>query len=250
MSETLEPTAWSALLLGLFTLAAALGALRNPGAWTTMIEEIEKSPSLQLLAGFAEMIAGAILYLANPWIPADLLTCVMKAIGGFMMVEALAVSLRMIKDEGIETVWKRTHTIAESVRQGMKALGLVPKDSPLYRGHPHWPAWEKLTPEQRRAESRRMAVYAAMVENMDRQIGRVLAHLERQGELERTVVIFMSDNGADGNSVYDVARTREWIHKDMDNSIENTGRPGSFIEYGPGWAQVGMTPMQFRRARR
>ena len=92
MSETLEPTAWSALLLGLFTLAAALGALRNPGAWTTMIEEIEKSPSLQLLAGFAEMIAGAILYLANPWIPADLLTCVMKAIGGFMMVEALAVT--------------------------------------------------------------------------------------------------------------------------------------------------------------
>lgn len=130
----------------------------------------------------------------------------------------------------------------------MKALGLVPKDSPLYRGHPHWPAWEKLTPEQRRAESRRMAVYAAMVENMDRQIGRVLAHLERQGELERTVVIFMSDNGADGNSVYDVARTREWIHKDMDNSIENTGRPGSFIEYGPGWAQVGMTPMQLYKS--
>ena len=40
------------------------------------------------------------------------------------LIEALAVSLRMIKDEGIETVWKRTHTIAESVRQGMKALGL------------------------------------------------------------------------------------------------------------------------------
>ena len=40
------------------------------------------------------------------------------------LIEALAVSLRMIKDEGIETVWKRTHTIAESVRQGMNALGL------------------------------------------------------------------------------------------------------------------------------
>ena len=40
------------------------------------------------------------------------------------LVEALAVSLRMIKDEGIETVWKRTHTLAESVRQGVKALGL------------------------------------------------------------------------------------------------------------------------------
>jgi aspartate aminotransferase-like enzyme len=40
------------------------------------------------------------------------------------LIEALAVSLRMIRDEGIETVWKRTHTIAESVRQGMKALGM------------------------------------------------------------------------------------------------------------------------------
>ncbi len=40
------------------------------------------------------------------------------------LIEALAVSLRMIKEEGIETVWKRTHALAESVRQGMKALGL------------------------------------------------------------------------------------------------------------------------------
>ena len=40
------------------------------------------------------------------------------------LIEALAVSLRMIKDEGIETVWKRTHALAESVRQGMRALGL------------------------------------------------------------------------------------------------------------------------------
>lgn len=92
MTETLEPTAWSALLLGLFTMAAAIGALRNPGSWKTMIEEIERSPSLQLLCGVVEMMAGAILYLANPWLPDDLLSCVMKALGGFMMVEALAVT--------------------------------------------------------------------------------------------------------------------------------------------------------------
>lgn len=40
------------------------------------------------------------------------------------LIEALAVSLKMIRDEGIENVWKRTHTIAEATRQGMKALGL------------------------------------------------------------------------------------------------------------------------------
>lgn len=93
-----------------------------------------------------------------------------------------------------------------------------------------------------------MAVYAAMVDHMDRQIGRVLDHLRQTGELENTVVVFLSDNGADGNSVYDVGRTREWIHKDMDNSIANTGRPGSFIEYGPGWAQVGQTPWRLYKS--
>lgn len=123
-----------------------------------------------------------------------------------------------------------------------KQLGLVPADSRLYTGHPKWTQWTQLTPEQQRSEARRMAVYAAMVDNMDRQIGRVLAYLKKTGDLDNTVVVFLSDNGADGNSVYDVARTREWIHKDMDNSTPNVGRPGSFVEYGPGWAQVGMTP--------
>lgn len=92
MTETLEPTAWSALLLGLFTIAAAIGALRNPGSWKVMIEEIERSPSLQLLCGVVEMMAGAILYLANPWLPEDLLSCIVKALGGLMMVEALVVT--------------------------------------------------------------------------------------------------------------------------------------------------------------
>ena len=130
----------------------------------------------------------------------------------------------------------------------MKSLGLIPGSANLYPGHPHWLKWEQLTPAEKRSESRRMAVYAAMVDNMDRQIGRVLDHLRRSGDLDNTVVVFLSDNGADGNSVYDVARTREWIHKDMDNSTANIGRPGSFIEYGPGWAQAGMTPLHLYKS--
>lgn len=124
----------------------------------------------------------------------------------------------------------------------LEQLGLVPAGSRPYTGHPKWAAWSQLTPEQQRSEARRMAVYAAMVDNMDRQIGRVLDYLRKTGDLDNTFVVFLSDNGADGNSVYDVGRTREWIHKDMDNSTANVGRPGSFVEYGPGWAQVGMTP--------
>ncbi|MEN9887082.1 MAG: hypothetical protein RL758_1660 [Pseudomonadota bacterium] len=130
----------------------------------------------------------------------------------------------------------------------MKRLGIIPKDSDLYVGHSKWPKWDTLTPEQKRSEARRMAVYAAMVDRMDNQIGRTLAHLEKTGELNNTVVIFISDNGADGNSVYDVARTREWIRQSMDNSTPNIGKPGSFIEYGPNWAQVGSTPFNLYKS--
>lgn len=130
----------------------------------------------------------------------------------------------------------------------MKALGLVAADTPVYEGHPYWPKWETLPKAEQVSEARRMAVYAAMVDNMDRQIGRVLAYLKERGELDDTFVFFMSDNGADGNSVYDVARTREWVYKDMDNSTPNIGRPGSFVEYGPGWAQVGMTPFKLYKS--
>ncbi len=87
----MDLTAWTALLLGLFVLFAAVGALRKPGIWQTMIEEFEKSPALQLTAGMLELITGAVVYLVNPWVPADLLTCVMKGLGGLMIIEALVV---------------------------------------------------------------------------------------------------------------------------------------------------------------
>jgi len=85
-------TAWTTLLIGLFLLFSALGALRQPGQWQTLVCEIEKSPALQLLSSFLELVAGALVYLANPWAPADLLACVMKGLGGLMMIEALVVA--------------------------------------------------------------------------------------------------------------------------------------------------------------
>lgn len=91
MEMTYNLTGWSGLLLGLFALFAGAGALRKPGVWRTMVDEIEKSPALQLLSGLTELITGALIYLINPWFPPDWFACVMKAIGGFMMIEALAV---------------------------------------------------------------------------------------------------------------------------------------------------------------
>ncbi|GJH08517.1 hypothetical protein CBA19CS11_06785 [Caballeronia novacaledonica] len=58
----------------------------------------------------------------------------------------------------------------------------------------------------------------------------------------------MSDNGADGNSILDEAADRDWIRRHADNSVANTGRKGSFVEYGPGWAQVSATPLHLYKA--
>lgn len=88
---TIDVTAWSALLLGLSALFAGIGALRRPGLWQQMIAEIERSPALQFVCGMMELVIGALIYLANPWVPADVLACIMKAMAGLMMIEALAI---------------------------------------------------------------------------------------------------------------------------------------------------------------
>lgn len=130
----------------------------------------------------------------------------------------------------------------------MKKLGLVAADTPVFKGHPSWPRWDSLSDAEKASEAKRMAVYAAMVDNMDQNIGRLLDYLKKSGQLDNTFIFFLSDNGADGNSVYDVGRTREWIHKDMDNSVAHIGKSGSYAEYGPGWAQVGSTPFRLYKS--
>lgn len=89
--EPIDLTGWSALLLGLFGLFAALGALRQPNHWLTLVGEVEGSPALQMLCGGLELVTGTLVYLANPWVPGDVLSCLMKGLGGLMMVEALVV---------------------------------------------------------------------------------------------------------------------------------------------------------------
>lgn len=128
----------------------------------------------------------------------------------------------------------------------MQALGLVPAgidaNTPMESG---LPSWEQLTEEQRQREARSMEIYAAMVDNMDHHIGRLMDYLRESGELDNTFVLFISDNGADGNSPIDLPGNREWMASDFDNSLENMGRKGSYVDYGAQWAQVGSTPYPF-----
>ena len=76
----------------------------------------------------------------------------------------------------------------------------------------------------------------------------MITALEQDGVLDNTVIMFLSDNGPEGNSVLDTLRTREWIRAKMDNRLENRGKQNSFIEQGPGWAQVSSTPCRMYKS--
>lgn len=91
MNGAVDFTGWSGLLLGLAAVFAGIGALRKPGIWRTMIEEVESSPTAQFVCGMLELLVGTIVYLANPWLPGDILSCALKALGGLMMAEALVI---------------------------------------------------------------------------------------------------------------------------------------------------------------
>jgi arylsulfatase A-like enzyme len=118
---------------------------------------------------------------------------------------------------------------APSASQRMKELGIVSKDTVALTAVPTIPAWDDLTPEQKKLSARRMEVYAAMLANMDHHIGRLLDHLKQTGQYENTLVVFLSDNGAEpvelGALVESVfsAEAKKWYLRQPSTPASRTG---------------------------
>ena len=89
MAANANIAAWIALFLGLYSLAAGIGELRSPNAWSTMLKELERSPALRFLTGLVALALGATIYLANPWRPDDWLAISVSALGGVAVTEGL-----------------------------------------------------------------------------------------------------------------------------------------------------------------
>jgi arylsulfatase len=77
-----------------------------------------------------------------------------------------------------------------------KQIGLLPADSAESPRPEHIPEWSKLNDEQRASEARLMTAYAGLIDRIDQEMGRLIANLEKAGELDNTVILFVSDNGA------------------------------------------------------
>jgi len=77
-----------------------------------------------------------------------------------------------------------------------KQIGLLPANTAESPRPEHIPEWSKLSDEQRVAEARLMTAYAGLIDRIDQEMGRLIADLEKAGELDNTVILFVSDNGA------------------------------------------------------
>jgi arylsulfatase len=140
-------------------------------------------------------------------------------------------------DEGYE-VLKATRW------QAAKDIGVVPRGAELADQHPMIKPWDELSDKERAVEARGMEVYAGMLDAMDYHYGRVVNFLKDIGEYDNTVIIFLSDNGANPwySDDYPGADKTEFRNQ-FDYSLENIGHPGSNHAYGIGFASGSGGPL-------
>jgi arylsulfatase len=121
--------------------------------------------------------------------------------------------------------------------EAAKRAGVVPKSAALPERHPKVKPWSELSEDEQALEGRGMEVYAGMIEAMDYHYGRVVDSLKDIGKYDNTVIIFLSDNGANPwySREYPEVRETGFLEK-FDNSLSNIGNPRSNYAYGMGFA--------------
>lgn len=159
----------------------------------------------------------------------------------------------------------------EIVLENQKALGIVPPDTELSPINPYlnvtgpggqpWPAqdtvrpWDSLNDEEKRLFARMAEVFAGFMSYTDAQIGRVLDYLAESGQLDNTIIVVISDNGASGEggpngSVNEVKFFNGYLDtvEDSMRFFDELGGPSTYNHYPIGWAMAFNTPYKlFKR---
>jgi arylsulfatase len=127
----------------------------------------------------------------------------------------------------------------------LKELGLVPENVDDIPANFMTTRWNTLNVEERRKYARDMEVYAAMVEYMDMSVGRLFDYLRANALYDNTLIVFFSDNGANGAHATAYPGNAEGGYlATFNNTLDNRGRPNSFVDMGPGWAQASSAPFR------
>ena len=141
------------------------------------------------------------------------------------------------------------------VFERQRELGLVPADAVLSERDPDVPEWSALSDDARRMYARQMEVYAAFLEQSDHHLGRVIDFIDELGELDNTLVVVFSDNGASAEggvhgNCNEVTFFNGVVETLEDNLVhyDDWGGPNTYPHYSWGWTSAGNTP--FRRWKR
>ncbi|MEX0800839.1 MAG: arylsulfatase [Dehalococcoidia bacterium] len=144
--------------------------------------------------------------------------------------------------------WDRAR---EMVFERQKEMGVLPPDTELTL-RPHWiQPWDELSGDEKRLYSRMMEVYAGFMSHTDHHIGRLIDFLESIGELDNTLIVAISDNGASAeggphgslNEAMFFNRVPETVEDNLAR-MDELGSPSTFNHYPFGWAWAGNTPFQ------
>lgn len=139
-----------------------------------------------------------------------------------------------------------------------KTLGIIPEDARLTPRNEFVKPWDELTEKQKKTAARYMEAFAGMLTHTDEQIGRLLDFLRDRGELDNTIVVLISDNGASAeggtegtfNNFRKLSASRGDAGKvdpDLEadyvlERLDEIGGPNAFNHYPIGWANLGNTP--------
>jgi len=128
-------------------------------------------------------------------------------------------------------------------------LGIMPAGTQLAERMWFLPDPVLLAPASKAILGKKMELYAGMVENLDFHVGRLIDHLKKIGEYENTLFVVFGDNGAEGTDLFAMIAgtpgSRDYLFAAIHWSQTHPnawGDPGSYVAYGPMWAQVSMTP--------
>ena len=166
----------------------------------------------------------------------------------FMAVHMPVQAPQKYIDRYMDTYVSGWDELREQRAKNATKLGIVPPGIDKVR-MPGTETWSDQSKERQRYEAKRMAVYAAMIEAMDAEIGRLFDFLKERGEYDNTIIVFTSDNGAEGSNVIgDATKIGAGLSQSRlgyNINYDTLGLKGSYNNIGSNFASAAVSPLAF-----